>query len=233
MTQSIREADVRFDGEHLDFSPEMNNKVIPALEEIISEVQSSSRGKFPLEAFGREILPLLMSENQEEQQLGRQRHFAIANNNPFNEVELYNERNEVVFILPPAMMRIPSLRGHLGEIRPIADAKPDFMIARSQDMMFGQEPTSLRSHTGELYRGLAEEYQDIANPKVLIVWDQIVTYFGYPSFFKPEEKKLLIEKGLTFEWEDKRIAPIQTSKTVSVDNAVAEEESYGEDDWEM
>lgn len=236
MTKRLQVSDVRFDtfdGEKLELSPNMRNIVLPALAEIVSDVRSGSRGRFSLEVFGRDILPLLMSEDPDEQQLGRQHHFTIANNNPFNEVELVDNHGNVIFILPPAMMRIPSLRGHLGDYRPIADAKSDFMIAHAEDMMFGREPSSLNSETGEVYRSLADEYQDICDPMVLIEWDKIVTYFGYPSFFKPEEKQVLIAKGLTVDWSTNPLATPIGKVKADESESVQEEESYEEDDWEV
>lgn len=207
----------------------MKNKYLPALEEIVNEVQGDARGHMSLDAFGNDILPLLMSNDPQEQQLGRQRHLQVAKNNPFNEIELLDENGNIKFILPPAMAKIPSLKPR----SPIEESKVDFMIAHSQDMMFGREPSSLNSMTGELYKSLSHEYESIGDAKTFIIWDQIVTYFGYPSFFSPEEKKVLVERGMTFEWGNEARKRVEVNQAFSTTRMETTEETYEEDDWEM
>lgn len=216
------------------YSPDMKNKYVPALVEILTDVQTAVRGKMNIRVFGETILPLLMSKNEDEQKLGQSRYIQAANNNPFNEVELVNDLNQIVFILPPPMARIPSIQHDAREAGPLSRAKMDFMLAQSEDMMFGREPSSLRSATGDVYRSVAHEFEHIANPTVLIAWDQIVTYFGYPSFFKPEEREYLISKGLMTDLTKEGLVSQGTSRVEEVKKVETKiEETYEEDDWEI
>ena len=218
------------DFEYNQYNREMETKFIPALEEIINDLRSEKRGKFSLARFGAEILPLLVSDDPEERKLGERMHWEIANRNPFNEVELLDENGQVVCILPSSRAKIPSVHGKRDEQTPITARAIEMQMAQSEDRMFGRTIGSINSASGQVYRKLSKEYETVGDLNVMIAWDQILTYFGYPSLFTKEEKADLIKRKLTFEW-DKEKKLNQSTQAAPTPTQVDNE--YEEDDWEV
>ena len=213
------------------YNGDMERKFIPALEEIINDLRSDKRGRFPLARFGAEILPYLVSDDPEDRKLGERMHWEIANRDPFNEVELYDENGNTVCILPSSRARIPSVHGRRDEQTPITARALQMEMARSEDQMFGRAPGSYNSATGQIYQQLSREYETFGGLEIMIAWDQILTYFDYPSLFRPEEKADLIKRGYTFAWDANK--KISTSANALTANEPKQEDTYEEDDWEV
>lgn len=211
------------------YNNEMENRFIPALEEIINDLRSEKRGRFPLARFGAEILPLLVSDDKDERHLGEKMHWEIANRDPFNEVELVDEQGRVVCILPSSRARIPSVHGSREEETPITARALEMQMAQAEDRMFGRPIGSRNSASGQVYQKLSKDYEMIGDLNVMIAWDQILTYFGYPSLFTKEEKADLIKRGLTFEWDKEK----KLNQSSAATPTAKPEDEYEEDDWEV
>lgn len=208
----------------------MERRYIPALEEIINDLRSEKRGRFPLKRFGAEILPYLVSDDPDERYIGERMHWEIANRDPFNEVELTDEEGNTVCILPSSRARIPSFHGKREEQTPITARALDMQMAASEDRMFGRVPGSINSATGQIYQSLSRDYEAIGGLEIMIAWDQILTYFDYPSLFTPKEKADLIARGYTFEWDENKRIRTTPQEEVAVTKS---EDDYEEDDWEV